>query len=114
MIVSLLAPSRPTSINQLKPQPKQTYSTMPTTTTTRRRQSRLLAALLVSAASSTAQVSIPLTYKARPTAAAATAAAAAAVASPGRSFLNFMTIGAEGGMAETEGLRMIVEKEVCS
>jgi hypothetical protein len=108
--VEIIAPSytRQSTIKLKPPHPHTPHSST-TSTMTRGRECRLLAALLV-LSTAAAQVSIPLIYKARPLAAAALASSSTPAA--GRGFLNFMTIGAEGGMAETEGLRMIVEKEV--
>jgi hypothetical protein len=111
--VEMIAPSytRQSTIKRKPPHPHTPHSST-TSTMTRGRECRLLAALLV-LSTAAAQVSIPLIYKARPLAAAAAAAlASSSTPAAGRGFLNFMTIGAEGGMAETEGLRIIVEKEV--
>lgn len=78
----------------------------------RQRELGLVVAALGSAAwTGTAQVSMPLAYKAKPIATAALAQSSSTPV-PERGFLNFLTIGAEEGATGTEGLHMIVEKEV--
>ncbi|KAM3570312.1 hypothetical protein VYU27_007622 [Nannochloropsis oceanica] len=78
----------------------------------RQRELGLVVAALGSAAwTGTAQVSMPLAYKAKPIATAALAQSSSTPV-PERGFLNFLTIGAEEGATGTEGLHMIVEKEL--